>query len=108
MIRNGDQMRLTCAERRFLEGLVQEPVNPQTIEEYNAWIDYGMRDLTESVPEERLLRATLESMRSSQGTLHDSTHTDRRGARLPATGFSSPCGPGLRLHHRARRKDMTC
>ena len=68
VIRNGDQIRLTRAERRFLEGLVQEPVNPQTVEEYNAWLDYGMCGLSESVPEERLLEAVLQSMRIESTT----------------------------------------
>lgn len=63
MIRNGNQIRLTPAEKRFLEGLVREPVNPRTIEDYNAWLDYGMCGLSESDPEERLLRATLELMK---------------------------------------------
>ena len=63
MIRDGARIRLTRAEKDFLQGLLAEPVNPQTVEEYNAWLDVAMGDLCDSDPEERLFRATLEQMR---------------------------------------------
>ena len=63
MIRNGARIRLTRAEKDFLQGLVAEPINPQTVDEYNAWLDLAMRDLSDFDPEERLFRATLEQMR---------------------------------------------
>jgi len=63
MIRNGDQIRLTADEKAFLQGLVQEPVNPRTVDDYNAWIDAGIADLSEDDPEERLYKRAIEGMR---------------------------------------------
>ena len=63
MIRIGKRVRLTREESTFLEGLVQERVAPKSVEDYNAWLDHGMRDLSESDPEERLFKRTLERMK---------------------------------------------
>jgi hypothetical protein len=63
MIRNGNRIRLSPDEKRFLEGLVQEPVNPQSIQDHNAWIDCGIEDFSEGDPEERLYRRAVEGMK---------------------------------------------
>jgi hypothetical protein len=63
MIRSGNQIRLAPKEKAFLEGLLQQPVNPTTVEDYNAWIEEGQRGLSEDIPEERLYRAVIEAMR---------------------------------------------
>ncbi|MGB7990700.1 MAG: hypothetical protein WCF44_14980 [Candidatus Methylophosphatis roskildensis] len=63
MIRNGDQIRLTADEKAFLQRLAQEPVNPQTVEGYNAWIDRGIADFSEDDPEERLYKRALGGMK---------------------------------------------
>ena len=63
MIRNANQIRLSPREKDFLEGLVQEPVNPRTVADYNAWIDHGIADFSEDDPEERLYRRAIEGMK---------------------------------------------
>ena len=54
MIRNGQRIRLTRDESAFLDGLVQEHVSPQSVAEYNSWLDHAIRDLSETDSEERL------------------------------------------------------
>jgi|APIni6443716594_1056825.scaffolds.fasta_scaffold975759_1 hypothetical protein len=63
MIRIGQRIRLTRDERAFLDGLVQERVAPRSVEDYNAWLEHALRDLSESDPEERLFKRTLERMK---------------------------------------------
>jgi hypothetical protein len=63
MIRIGQRIRLTRDERAFLEGLVQERVAPESVEDYNAWLEHALRDLSESDPEERLFKRTLKRMK---------------------------------------------
>lgn len=63
MIRNGNKIRLTRDEQAFLSGLCLESVNPQTVDEYNAWIEVGVADFSETDPEERLFKRAIESMR---------------------------------------------
>ena len=63
MIRNASQIRLSPREKDFLEGLVQEPVNPRTVEDYKAWIDCGIEDFSEDDPEEHLYRRAIEGMK---------------------------------------------
>ena len=63
MIRIGQRIRLTRDERGFLEGLVQERVAPESVADYNAWLEHALRDLSESDPEERLFKRTLERMK---------------------------------------------
>lgn len=63
MIRNGNKIRLTPSEKAFLRGLVREPIDPQTVEDYNAWIDHSIRDFSDGDPEQRLAKAVLLGMR---------------------------------------------
>jgi hypothetical protein len=66
MIRIANQIRLSPKERGFLEGLVQEPVNPRTVADYNAWIDQGIAGFSEDDPEERLYKRAIEGMRIAE------------------------------------------
>ncbi len=66
MIRIANQIRLSPREKDFLEGLVQEPVNPRTKEDYNAWIDHGIAGFSEDDPEERLYKRAIEGMRIAE------------------------------------------
>ena len=63
MIQNANQIRLSPREKDFLEGLVQEPVDPRTVADYNAWIDHGIADFSEDDPEEPLYRRAIEGMK---------------------------------------------
>ena len=63
MVRSGNQIRLSPREKDFLEGLVQKSVDPRTVEDFNAWIDYGIADFSEDDPEERLYKLALEGMK---------------------------------------------
>jgi hypothetical protein len=63
MIRNGQRIRLTRDESAFLDGLVQEHVSPQSVADYNAWLDHAIRDLSETDPEELLFRRVLAQMK---------------------------------------------
>lgn len=63
VIRNAIQIRLSRCEKDIVEGLVQAPVNPRTVADYNAWIDYGIADFSEDDPEERLYKRAIEGMK---------------------------------------------
>ena len=63
MIRNGQRIRLTRDESAFLDALVQEHVSPQSVADYNAWLDHAIRDLSETDPEELLFRRVLAQMK---------------------------------------------
>lgn len=64
MIRDGNKIRLTREENAFLSGLSLEPVNPQTVEDYNAWMDLNIEAFAdESDPEQRLFKAVLQGMK---------------------------------------------
>jgi hypothetical protein len=63
MIRNGKRIRLTREESAFLVELVQEHFSPRSVADYNAWLDYAIRDLSETDAEERLFRRVLERMK---------------------------------------------
>ena len=63
MIRIGQRIRLTRDEKALLEGLVQERVSPESVADYNAWLEHAQRDLSESDPEERLFKRVLERMK---------------------------------------------
>ncbi len=63
LIRNGQRVRLAREENAFLDGLVQEHVSPRSVADYNAWLDHGIRDLSEADPEELLFRRVLEGMK---------------------------------------------
>jgi hypothetical protein len=63
MIRIGQRIRLTRDEQALLEGLVQERVVPESVADYNAWLEHAQRDLSEADPEERLFKRTLELMK---------------------------------------------
>jgi len=63
MIRNGNKIRLTASEKAFLSQLAQETVDPQTVADYNAWIEHGVADFSEADPEERLYKRAIEGMK---------------------------------------------
>ncbi|MCK7512063.1 MAG: hypothetical protein MZV70_53805 [Desulfobacterales bacterium] len=45
---------------------MQEHVSPESVADYNAWLDHAIRDLSETDPEERLFRRVLEQMKIKQ------------------------------------------
>lgn len=63
MIRHGDKLRLSAEERAFLSTLADEPVHPQTVADYNAWLEHSVRDFFDTDPEERLAKAVLLGMK---------------------------------------------
>ena len=63
MIRQGDKLRLSTEERGFLSTLADEPVDPQTVTDYNAWLEHSVRDFSDTDPEERLAKAVLLRMK---------------------------------------------
>lgn len=66
MLRAGDKIRLTDTEKRELSGNAFERANPQTVEEYNTWIDHLCGNVWDGDnPEERLMRAILQGRRIS-------------------------------------------
>ena len=42
---------------------MQERVAPESVADYNAWLEHALRDLSESDPEERLFKRVLERMK---------------------------------------------
>lgn len=63
MIRLGNKILLTPKERIQLAELVGEPCNPQTVEEYNDWLESALQECDPKEPELRLLAAVLHNMK---------------------------------------------
>lgn len=64
MIRSGNKIRLTAAEKERLSFYAQEPVNPGTVADHDAWIEHSAQKIwTDDTPEERLIRAILNAER---------------------------------------------
>lgn len=63
MIRDGNRIMLTVREREQLADLVGERCNPQTVTEYNAWLERVLQECDDASPEERLLAAVLADMK---------------------------------------------
>lgn len=64
MIRLNDNIRLTEQERDRLSFYAMEPVNPDTVENHDAWIDYAINEVWDGdTPEERLMRAILSDQK---------------------------------------------
>ena len=59
MIRLGDKIRLTASERKFLSDVSFEPVNPQTVHDYEAWVKRAITLWSGNTPEEKLMREIL-------------------------------------------------
>lgn len=60
MIKLGDKIRLTEAEKNRLSFMADEPVNPGTVREHNAWVDHATNHVwIGETPEDRLMRAIL-------------------------------------------------
>lgn len=63
MRRDGRKIRLTARERADLSAFVAEPVDPQNVDDHNAWIEYAIDDLSDADPEQRLVKAALLAMK---------------------------------------------
>jgi hypothetical protein len=64
MIRSGQKIRLTADEKQRLSNMVMEPVDPETIDDHNAWIDHAVENVWNGdTPEEKLMRAVLSDQK---------------------------------------------
>jgi len=63
MIRLNNRIILTAKERNQLTTIVGEPCNPQTVEEYNAWLELTRQDCDPSIPDLRIFAAVLQEMK---------------------------------------------
>lgn len=63
----GGKVRLNELEKRILESLADQPINPQTAADLNAWIDEVCRPSPDDTPEEKLMKAMAEDIRITQG-----------------------------------------
>lgn len=59
-------VRLNELEKRILECLAEQPINPQTVADLNAWIDVVCKPSPDDTPEEKLMRAMAEDIRIVQ------------------------------------------
>jgi len=58
MIRLGEKIRLSASEKDRLFFMAQEPANPDTVKNHDAWIDHAIQEIWNGdTPEERLVRA---------------------------------------------------
>lgn len=60
-------VRLNELEKRILECLAEQPINPQAAADLNAWIDVVCKPCPDDTPEEKLMRAMAEDIRIVQG-----------------------------------------
>lgn len=61
MLRLGNQIRLSSKEKRTLTTMTGvQPININTVEALNNYIDFHKRVLSENTPEEKLLAHLLE------------------------------------------------
>lgn len=63
MLRIGNKVRLTEREREALSVFAGERVNPETVDDFNAWADAVAERADISVPEERLMAAVYQRMK---------------------------------------------
>jgi len=62
MIRCGNKVRLTEVEKTTIECFVGEKINPETVEDHNAWVEQ-MKDDKDNSPESKLLNAVADLMK---------------------------------------------
>ena len=62
MIRIGDKIKLADNEKRFIRMFADDIADPQTVEDYNAWLRKIQSEADASVPEMRLLAAIAQGM----------------------------------------------
>lgn len=60
-------VRLNELEKRILECLADQPINPQTAADLDAWIDVVCKPSPDDTPEEKLMKAMAEDIRIVQG-----------------------------------------
>lgn len=62
-------VRMDAKEKEAIEDLVGEPINPRTVDEFNAWIDLAAKRKPSDTPEEKLLRAMIVNLRVADGQM---------------------------------------
>lgn len=66
MIKAGDKIRLDRREQKLLSDLAMEPVNPQTTDDLEAWVEHAVQNIwNEETPEDRLMRAILQDFKTA-------------------------------------------
>lgn len=65
------RVRMNAKEKELIEDYVGQPINPQTVDEFNAWIDLAVKRKPSDTPEEKLMRAVIGGMRVDPGMLPD-------------------------------------
>jgi len=63
VLRIGNKLRLTERELEALSVFAGERVNPETVDDFNAWADAVSERADMSVPEERLMAAMYHRMK---------------------------------------------
>jgi hypothetical protein len=61
------KVRLNELEKRILECLADQPINPQTAADLNAWIDVVCEPSLDDTPEEKLMKSMANDMRITLG-----------------------------------------
>lgn len=72
------RVRMDAKEKEAIEDLVGEPVNPRTVDEFNAWIDLAAKRKPSDTPEEKLLRAMIGNLRIADGQTPEKLWTPPR------------------------------
>lgn len=65
------RVRMDVKEKDLIESYVGQPINPRTVDEFNAWIDLAAERKPSDTPEEKLMRAVIGGMRIDPGVPPD-------------------------------------
>lgn len=57
------RVRMDANEKELIEDYVGQSINPQTVDEFNAWINLAAKRRPSDTPEEKLMRAVIGGMR---------------------------------------------
>lgn len=63
MLKIGDEVRLTNAEKQSIEAFVGESIAPVNASDVTAWLDVAIEGADEGSPEERLMAAVFAGMK---------------------------------------------
>ena len=63
MIKLGSKIRQTDGEKADLAGFTGISCNPETVDDYNAWLDHAKLGMDINEPEERLFCALMDELK---------------------------------------------
>lgn len=78
------RVRMDAKEKDLIEIYAEQPINPQTIDEFNAWVDLAAKGSPSDTPEDRLMKAVIGGLRIDAEAPHDPVKIWRTPQSSPA------------------------